>query len=179
MPNWCNNYTEIEGPVETIKELYNAGKDEKFLEHMAPLGNWDYHDAIAQWGTKWEIDIVGLDLTVNGDTATIKGYFESAWSPPEQAFNTYMMNNEDVSARLFYYEPAMDFVGSIEHGSFSVYDEKDFFETNPLGIQLDGMFGIVDMLDDYNEEMELEAINTDPTILNNPEGNDSKAEETT
>ena len=110
MPNWCNNYTEIEGPVETIKELYNAGKDEKFLEHMAPLGQWDYHDALSEWGTKWEVDIVGLELINNGDTATIKGYFESAWSPPEQAFTTFMMNNEDVSARLFYYEPAMDFV---------------------------------------------------------------------
>ena len=179
MPNWCNNWAEITGPTEKMEELFEAGKDEKFLEHMAPLGEWEYHDALSSWGTKWEIDTCDLALIKNGDTATIRGYFQSAWSPPEQAFMTYMMNNEGVSADCLYFEPAMDFVGSISEGTFSVYDNKAFFENDPVGIKFDEHFGIIDMLEEYDEELQFEAINTDPTILTNPEGNDSKTEETT
>ena len=62
MPNWCNNWTEIEGPVEKIKALHEAGNDENFLEHMAPLGAWDYNDAVSNWGTKWDINLSDANL---------------------------------------------------------------------------------------------------------------------
>ena len=101
MPNWCGNYTEIEGPTDLVQDLFEAGKDERFLEHMAPIGEWDYNDALSSWGTKWDIDIGRMDFKkLDNDRAILKGYFESAWSPPEQAFLTFLYNNKDVNVKL-------------------------------------------------------------------------------
>ena len=180
MPNWCGNYTEIEGPADLVHDLFEAGKDEKFLEHMAPLGEWDYNDALSSWGTKWDIDIGRMDFKkLDNGRAILKGYFESAWSPPEQAFLTFLYNNNDVNIKLLYHEPSMDFAGSLEHGTITISDAGiDFFNNDPVGQELDETFGIIDDLEQYIEEEMEEAIHTDPTILTNPEKDDSKAETT-
>tara|TARA_B100001093_G_scaffold475988_1_gene501996 strand:+ start:177 stop:722 length:546 start_codon:yes stop_codon:yes gene_type:complete len=181
MPNWCGNYTEIEGPVDVVQELFVAGKEERFLEHMAPLGEWDYNDALSSWGTKWEIDIGRISFKkLDNDRAILQGYFESAWSPPEQAFLTFLYNNKDVNVKLLYHEPSMDFAGSLEHGTHTISKQGlDFYNDNPIGQELDEAFAIVDDLEQYIEEEMEEAIHTDPSILINPENDDSKAEETT
>jgi hypothetical protein len=36
-------------------------------------------------------------------TATLSGYFESAWSPPINALNTYLGSNPDCEGDLYYY----------------------------------------------------------------------------
>ena len=170
MPNWCNNWAEIEGPVEKIKALHEAGKDEKFLEHMAPIGNWDYNDAVSNWGTKWDIDIGNLTYEQDGKRATIKGYFESAWSPPDQAFETYLLNNHDVNMQLMWFEPAMDFVGCLEHGTVTLSDEpREFWTDTDTGRELDECFGILDSVDEHMAEVMEEVVNTDPTTLMDPE----------
>jgi hypothetical protein len=73
----------------------------------------------------------------------------------------------------------MDFAGSLEHGTITITESGiDFFNTDPLGIELDETFGIVDDLEQYIEEEMIEAIHTDPSILTNPEKDDSKTETT-
>ena len=180
MPNWCGNYTEIEGPAEVVQDLFDAGIDERFLQHMAPIDNWDLTGAVGTWGTKWDIDIGRMALhKMPNDRLMLKGYFESAWSPPDQAFLTFLMNNEDVTIKLLYHEPSMDFAGSLEHGTHTISEMgMDFYMNDPIGQELDEAFGVIDDLEAYMEDEMLEAINTDPTILTNPERDDIKAEET-
>ena len=73
----------------------------------------------------------------------------------------------------------MDFAGSLEHGTITISEEGlDFFNNDPVGQELDETFGIIDDLEQYIEEEMEEAIHTDPTILTNPEKDDSKAETT-
>ena len=173
MPNWCSNWAEIEGPTETIKALHEAGKDEKFLEHMAPLGNaeWRRDEAVDEWGTKWDIDIGQMNFSNTDDgRAVLKGFFESAWSPPDQAFTTFLINNKDVNIDLLYFEPAMDFIGTLEHGTFTISDvgEKFFLNTS-VGQKLDERFCVIDMLE---EEMTCVLEDFDPSVLDNPEKND-------
>ena len=118
MPNWCNNNFSISGSTETIKNLWeSAQKTGGLLSAVRPLpeiledttsptpadidpvlqqtmiaqtgcDNW-YDWQVRNWGTKWDVDLDGLEFTDNGDgTAQIQGWFDSAWSPPIEAYET-------------------------------------------------------------------------------------------
>jgi len=128
MPNWCNNNIEMTGPVEKLKPIYeNAlaeGETAGFLNGIVPMPvelngteglgdgpNW-YSWRVDNWGTKWEVDTEGLEFEDHGDgTATISGWFDSAWAPPVNCFETYGQANPDVDIQLDYHETGMQFVG--------------------------------------------------------------------
>lgn len=169
MPNWCSNHLEINGPKEKIKDLFDVAKNsDGLLETMAPIGKWDYNDAVTEWGTKWDITVSesGLAYLDNDDkTGTIRGYFESAWSPPEQAMFTYMENNPDVDIELFFYEPSMDFAGELGNTIQITSQNKDFWLNTDLGVTLDNHFGVVDMIEDYEEEVREEVLSEPPDVL--------------
>jgi hypothetical protein len=134
MPNWCNNTITIQGQTETIKTLWDdAVKGEGLLQAMVPqpedifqgnlgekerkmcleqgIPNW-YDWNINNWGTKWDVSLEGLEFEDNGDgTATITGWFESAWAPPIDAYNTFCENMDGVFLEAYYDEPGMVFCG--------------------------------------------------------------------
>lgn len=142
MPNWCNNNISISGPTETIKQLwedataegsgllnamvpqpdniYTGNLGQKEREQCAEDGvpNW-YDWNIEKWGTKWDVSTEGLEFTDNGDgTAVIEGWFDSAWSPPINAYETFSDDMDNCSLEASYYEGGMDFGGfwSTENG---------------------------------------------------------------
>jgi hypothetical protein len=125
MPNWCSNSISIDGPLDKIQALWTEAElKDCLLEIMTPIGEWDYGQAVESWGTKWDVNIEGLEFEDNGDgTASITGWFDSAWSPPLQAFATYCDKNPDVSAEVFYQEEGMCFVGR-----WSNTDGDDYYE---------------------------------------------------
>ena len=120
MPNWCNNSITISGPTAKIKELWDEAnakpEDENgLLQAMVPMpkneDGW-YSWRVDGWGTKWEIDLEGLEYDDNEDgTSTISGWFDSAWSPPIAAYDTFTANNQDCTVEASYYECGMCFVG--------------------------------------------------------------------
>jgi len=172
MPNWCANHIEITGPEDKINKLYMDAQ-EGFLETLAPLGKWDYNDAVSQWGTKWEVDIndlaVDVSMAKHNGTATLSGYFESAWSPPMEALQTYLDNNPDCEGELYYYEPAMDFCGNMNNNITISDVDKDFFANDPVGQELDGHFAVIDYMEEYEEEIQEEALATPPDVIESPE----------
>lgn len=117
MPDWCDNFVTITGPKETVQKLWDdAVSAEGLLDAMVPrprelnetqspsqdteerqeellekygASNW-YDWSVSRWGTKWDVSLEGLELTENLDgTASISGWFESAWSPPIQAYEIF------------------------------------------------------------------------------------------
>jgi len=125
MPNWCNNSFSITGNTESIKDLWEAaqtaGPDGDFglLNAIAPIGDWDYGTAVESWGTKWDVTDEGLEFIDNGDgTASISGWFDSAWSPPIGAYEQLAADFDSCIIECSYYEPGMDFGGfwSSENG---------------------------------------------------------------
>ena len=79
--------------------------------------NW-YDWAVNNWGTKWDVSDEGLEFEDTEDGyATISGWFDSAWAPPVQAYNTYLEQNREVSLVSFYEEGGMDFAGHYEDGN--------------------------------------------------------------
>ena len=125
MPNWCNNSFSITGNTESIKDLWEAaqtaGPDGDFglLNAIAPIGEWEYGKAVDTWGTKWDVSDEGLEFIDNGDgTASISGWFDSAWAPPIAAYEQLAADFDSCVIECSYYEPGMDFGGfwSSENG---------------------------------------------------------------
>jgi len=134
MPNWCNNSITIKGSTETVKTLWeNAQQGQGLLQAMVPqpedmfhgnigeaerrecadkgIPNW-YDWNVSNWGTKWDVDLEGLEFTDNGDgTAEINGWFDSAWAPPIEAYNTFCEDMDGVYLEAYYEEGGIGFVG--------------------------------------------------------------------
>jgi hypothetical protein len=125
MPNWCSNTLMILGDVETLSQLkpvLEAG--EGLLEAIKPISEWEYGTAVEAWGTKWDISTEGLEFVDNGDgTATIQGYFDSAWSPPVEAFAQLAEDWDSCYIELKYFEPGMGFVGVFDSEGGDAYYE--------------------------------------------------------
>ena len=138
MPNWCNNSFSITGNIESIKDLWDsaqtAGHDGGFglLNAIMPMPqelegttglsengmDW-YNWRVNNWGTKWDVSDEGLEFIDNGDgTASISGWFDSAWAPPIGAYEQLAADFDSCVIDCSYYEPGMDFGGfwSSENG---------------------------------------------------------------
>ena len=122
MPNWCMNSATISGPVVVLENIVEAIKQNKMLEHFAPIGDWEYGLAVDMWGTKWEPEDVAYDL--DADAGELRVSFDSAWAPPVDAYNT-AMDRLGVEIQADYYEPGMMFVGSFDNGNDMSF-EVDF-----------------------------------------------------
>jgi hypothetical protein len=129
--------------------------------------NW-YDWRVQNWGTKWDIDPKeGLEFTDNGDgTAQIAGWFESAWAPPIEAYNTFIEDMDGCSLVADYHEPGMDFAGFYDNGddeymeglgeycSQVVKGEMEWEDTPELFQRLDEQFELVENAREWIEEEE-------------------------
>ena len=192
MPNWCNNNISISGPTKTIKQLWDdAQTGHKFqdddgntveqfglLNAMAPQPDFDsvtdlkegmpdwWTWRVSNWGTKWDISDEGLEFIDYGNgTSEITGWFDSAWAPPIEAYNTFTEANPDCSIQANYEEGGMDFAGiyrdgrddymeglsewceAVVKGTCSLEDTPELFQ------KLDDEFELIENRREYIEEM--------------------------
>ena len=113
MPNWCSNNFSITGNKNSISDLWvTASLKEGLLEAIKPIGEWEYGNAVEAWGTKWDVSLEGLEYTDHGDgTASIEGWFDSAWSPPIGAYEQLAADFDSCAVYATYFEPGMAFCG--------------------------------------------------------------------
>ena len=181
MPNWCNNNISITGPIETIKTLWEQataeGDDNGLLNAMYPMPkelhdtevmsdgpNW-YSWRVENWGTKWEVSSEGLEFEDHGDgTASITGWFDSAWAPPIGAYIAFEEMMDNCSLEASYYEPGMDFAGFYSneggdeycddlHAEYKLPED----ERSDLFLRLDDEFGLCEQFEQW-DEYEFESI---------------------
>ena len=180
MPNWCNNTITLTGPKEKITAIYTkAKKDDALLQQLKPMpealdgttspapkegkvqplvdgfDNW-YDWRVQNWGTKWDVDMEGLELSDDGTTIT--GWFDSAWSPPIHAYEYFLTDNEDCSINSYYYEGGMDFAGQWEGFADAEVTPSEFtadeMEDSTMGIifTLNEHFGFSEAVREYENE---------------------------
>ena len=111
MPNWCMNSVEIVGDLADLEAIAEAAKEERLLEYLAPIGEWDYGKAVDTWGTKWEA--TNMDYTLDHDNNTLTLNFDSAWAPPVDAY-AKGEENHDIRITAYYYECGTSFAGKYE-----------------------------------------------------------------
>jgi len=158
MPNWCDNTVKIYGPKEKLKRLKDWGHDGSLLEAMVPLGDWDYNKSVQEWGTKWDVEMCDAQFEeMADDDWMLNGSFQSAWSPPIEAYATWLAANEDCELYATYYEPGCAFCGIWDNGQDDLYElpgtAQEAKDTIPQ--ELDDNFGIVETIREYEDEEDL------------------------
>lgn len=150
MPNCCNNNLYISHPdpkmMDKAVEAWNSGK---FLGTLVPEPDytnvkvkptfdfsgmngkpqpkfvdpdqawWDWR--LQNWGTKWDIgksQDYDNSAQLNGGSMFV--YFDSAWSPPCDAYATLVEMGYSIKA--YYYEGGCSFCGRWEDGDDDYYD---------------------------------------------------------
>ena len=139
----------------------SADSEERQAELFQKYGanNW-YDWSVSRWGTKWDVSPEGLEFIDNGEgRAMITGWFESAWSPPIGAYETFAEENPDCSISASYHEPGMDFAGfwingedeycEDLHGEYKLPED----EQSDLFKRLDEEYGLSEQFAEW-EEME-------------------------
>ena len=94
-----------------IKEVHKNDKGEIVCETFNfPDGKNDdrwYHWCIDNWGTKWDVNLVGSE--VNESYAEFE--FQTAWAPASGIFDKIKEDYPDVAISWFYDEPGMEIAG--------------------------------------------------------------------
>lgn len=145
MPNWCSNNATLrhkdpamiaravkayqEGrllseffPCPPELHEYNApnlddARAARFLEQYGAT-DW-YNWQVKNWGTKWDIGGNG-EFIEQPDANTIELRFDSAWSPPIEAYGRFVELGFEIEAH--YYEPGIGFFGSYIDGCEDTID---------------------------------------------------------
>ena len=117
-------------------------------------GNW-YDFCVGEWGTKWDVGGDG-QTDIHPDGKMLHTTFDSAWSPPVNAYDKLVELGFGVNA--MYYEGGMGYAGSYdEHGDQEINLEglsaDDIANDHP---ELDECFGISECMREYEAENEEE-----------------------
>jgi hypothetical protein len=137
----------------------SMGEDRR-AEHEAQMarnrelhGYKDWYDfCVGEWGTKWDVGADGQPA-IDSDVNTLSLNFDSAWSPPIDAYEKLMDMGFKIIA--YYYEPGMGYAGKWEDG------EDDFYEyggmssdeiADTLPDDLDECFGISEQVAEWEAE---------------------------
>jgi hypothetical protein len=117
MPNWCENRIRISGSTEKINKLWEKVESDGLLNTLRPQPNnlEEYENIdwrLQKWGTKWEVNTQDLCVEDNGDgTSDIYGDFDSAWSPPIEAYIAFNEADNGCEVEGWYSEFGCDYCG--------------------------------------------------------------------
>ena len=141
MPNWCSNHISLthDDPamIKKVSDNYLApltalvpqpesiASDCERLIDKDTSENW-YDWRIANWGTKWDIELENIIVSSDGKTLTAN--FASAWSPPIEAYEKLKEQGYKISA--FYSEMMMGFAGRFEDGMQEFIPSVNFEKDN-------------------------------------------------
>ena len=147
-----------------LRQTTADGSERKDLLEKYGHSDW-YSWANDNWGTKWDIhEFYGFDRQYhkeqNEGESTITFGFDTAWAPALTAFETWLAKNDECSVKCTYYEPGCDFAGVWDNGHDQCIEisksapkgSQDRFWNTQLGKTLDGYFGIVESMAQYEED---------------------------
>lgn len=170
MPNWCmNEMTISHNDPAMIKKAAEAWNEGKFLSTLVPEPNYPgYEDSeikggdfpgmpawwtwrINNWGTKWDVGLTAeLDNRAEIEDNTFTVEFDSAWSPPINAYDT--LCEAGFHIRASYYEPGCAFVGDYSDGVDDCYEIIDIEQAKEeIPPYLLNKWDVIETLQNYDE----------------------------
>jgi hypothetical protein len=144
---------------ETISGSFGDDEKQAALEAQTArnleqfgYGNW-YDYCVNEWGTKWDVGDQGAS-DIHPDGRMLHTSFDSAWSPPINAYEKLLELGFTVNA--MYFESGMGFAGIYDNGSDDCYsdwgDSRGAKATLPQ--ELDDCFAISESQAEYEDENE-------------------------
>ena len=156
-----NEFIPVPEDLQIVAGRVGDGDEQKELERKTAenvekygYGNW-YDYCVGEWGTKWDIGEQGCS-DVHPDGKMMHASFDSAWSPPINAYEK--LEQRGFRDNAMFYEPGMAFAGSYADGNCDDFEisgmsaddiERDYPE-------LDEAFGISECMREYEAENEEE-----------------------
>ena len=154
MPNWCFNTAEVTRKNPAMLKMFSDSFDNSTLfSNFFPLpeGRDDWYEwAIEEWGTKWDIESDNVSII---DANNIQVFFQSAWSPPIEAYSK--LETMGFKIRAMYHEPGAAFCGMYEDTNDECYDYTKMTATeikNTIPEELDEMFNISEYIEEWEQD---------------------------
>lgn len=134
-----------DSPEQVTLELQQKANVEKYgYAHW-----WDF--CVAEWGTKWDVGSEHFGLSVDASGKSLMASFDSAWSPPVEAYKK--LEELGFTVKAMYYEGGMGFAGIYENGSDDYFEFSDSQEAREiLPEELDDMFCISESMQEWEEQ---------------------------
>ena len=128
--------------------------DEDTARNLEELGYGNWYDyCVGEWGTKWDVGQQGCS-DIHPEGRMLHTFFDSAWSPPVNAYEKLVDMGFGVEA--MYYEGGMAYAGTWSNGCDDYVDlsgmSADEIEQNYA--DLDECFGISECMREYEEPEE-------------------------
>lgn len=133
MPNWCANKLSVWGNAEQIKLICDALFTQKeagslqldfekiVSSHSNNQSSEDIEDwCRCYWGCKWNADTTSLEITEE----SIICFFDTPGGPPQYWFSSLCEHFPSLELRLDYFEPGIQFAGTIYNAEGQSYDEE-------------------------------------------------------
>ncbi len=164
---FCNHLAPMPKELEGTQSPARDETDKQKLinkRNKVEYGSDCWYDwRVANWGTKWDIDAYDGSIKTSQELlgkdngkAELSFGFDSAWAPPINAIAEYLENNEDVSMKLWYYEPGCDFGGVWEDFNDDCWElsttPDSFFEQNDQGKEFDDYFNLLEGREEFRDD---------------------------
>ena len=178
MPNWCSNgLTLSHDDPAMITKAAEALKAGTFLDTFIPIpaelkettspakegspsvefngtqySDW-YSFCVNEWGTKWDVESYS-EPEVSESGLSLEASFDSAWSPPIEAYRK--LDEMGFTVKAVYYEPGMGFCGD-----YSTDGDEQFYDYSGLSADeaeaeipeyINEYFNITEYMRDWEEE---------------------------
>jgi hypothetical protein len=156
---FLNEFIPVPEDLKITSGYLGSGDEQKELERKTAenvekygYGNW-YDYCVGEWGTKWDVGGDGQS-DIHPDGKMLHTSFDSAWSPPVNAYERLVELGFGVEA--MYYEGGMGYAGAFSNGADEELNlegmSADEIEQNYP--ELDEAFCISESMREYEAENE-------------------------
>jgi len=158
---FLNEFIPVPNDLKITSGFLGSGPEQEELERQTKAnvekygyGNW-YDFSVGEWGTKWDVGGDGQS-DIHPDGKMLHTSFDSAWSPPVNAY--YKLEELGFTVNAMYYEGGMCYAGEFTDGCdqeicLEGMSADDIEQEHP---ELDECFGISESIREYEAENEEE-----------------------
>jgi hypothetical protein len=154
---FLNEFIPVPADLQITSGYLGSGDEQKELERKTAenrekygYGNW-YDFCVGEWGTKWDVGGQGQS-DIHPDGKMLHTSFDSAWSPPVNAY--VKLEELGFGVNAMYYEGGMAYAGAYGDGNdeeinlegMSADDVENHYP------EIDEAFGISESMREYEAE---------------------------
>ena len=154
---FLNEFIPVPADLQITSGYLGSGDEQKELERKTAenrekygYGNW-YDFCVGEWGTKWDVGGDG-QTDIHPDGKMLHTTFDSAWSPPVNAY--VKLEELGFGVNAMYYEGGMGYAGAYGDGNdeeinlegMSADDVENHYP------EIDEAFGISESMREYEAE---------------------------